>query len=223
MAEDDVPVVHMLPGRGYDSNVLVLDGERVIVVDTGTGTVIDHYIGRIEGILSGRKVDRIVLTHRHFDHSGGAAQMARTLGAPVYVHKAAVGIISHGEGEYTGAWMFGATQEAVEALPLEEGDELDVGPCRFTVLHTPGHAPDSIALWHEPSRTVIPGDTVYADGGIGRWDLKGGDYRQLVASLERLAGLEAERMYPGHGPSVEVGAAEHIRMGLRMARLYGRG
>ncbi len=223
MAEEDSPVVHFLAGRGYDSNIMVLDGERPVVVDTGTGTVSEHYCERIEKILAGRSVDRIVLTHRHFDHSGGAAAMARRLDAPVYVHEWAVDILRKGEGEMTGAWLFGATQEPVDAEPLEEGDEIDVGPVRYQVLSTPGHAPDSIALWHEPSRTLIPGDTVYADGGIGRWDLKGGDYDQLVASIERLADLNADIMYPGHGPAVEGGAVEHIRMGLRMVRMYGGG
>ena len=98
-----------------------------------------------------------------------------------------------------------------------------MGPWRYEVLHTPGHSPDAIALWHPESRTLIPGDTVYADGGIGRWDLQGGDYDQLVASLQRLADLDAETMYPGHGPSVLDGAVKHIQQGLRMAKLYGGG
>ena len=80
------------------------------------------------------------------------------------------------------------------ALPLEEGDVVDSGGTEFEVLYTPGHSLHSIALWHASSRTLIPGDTVYADGGIGRWDLKGGDYDQLVASLTRLAELDADSM-----------------------------
>ncbi len=223
MVVTDPPIVLMLAGRGFDSNIMVLDGERPVVVDTGTGNSADYYVERIQTALDGRPVDSIVLTHRHFDHTGGAARMARELDAPVKIHEAGVGSVTSGDGQSSGAWLFGATFEPVEASPLKEGDVIDVGPWRYEVLHTPGHSPDAIALWHPESRTLIPGDTVYADGGIGRWDLQGGDYDQLVASLQRLADLDAETMYPGHGPSVLDGAVKHIQQGLRMAKLYGGG
>jgi glyoxylase-like metal-dependent hydrolase (beta-lactamase superfamily II) len=223
MATDEGASVHMVTGRGYDSNIMVLDGERPVVVDTGTGVTTEFYVKRIDELLGGRKVDRIVLTHRHFDHSGGAAEFARKLDAPVYIHEEGLDALRGGDGEITGAWLFGATQEAVDAQPIGPEDVIDVGPVSFQVIHTPGHAPDAIALWHEGSRTLIPGDTVYADGGIGRWDLRGGSYEKLVQSLQLLADLEPETMFSGHGPAVGANAAEHIRQGLRMAKLYGRG
>jgi glyoxylase-like metal-dependent hydrolase (beta-lactamase superfamily II) len=200
---------------------MLLEGENPVVVDTGTGNATSHYLGKLSDLLAGRSVERIVLTHRHFDHSGGAAEMARELDAPVFIHEEGVAHIQKGDGEITGAWLFGASQTAVDAQPLKAGDVIDVGGGTYEVLHTPGHAPDAIALWHADSRTLIPGDTVYADGGIGRWDLKGGSYEQLVETIQRLADLGAEYMYSGHGPAVRGGAFEHINMGLRMARLYG--
>ncbi len=221
MADEAPPVVHMLAGRGYDSNIMVLDGDTPVVVDCGTGKLNEHNIDRIVEVLNGREVDRIVLTHGHFDHGGGAAGMARRLDAPVYIHPEGIGMLASSDPQATGAWLFGAKPEPVDALPIDEGDVVDTGTARYQVLYTPGHSLHSIALWHAPSRTLVPGDTVYADGGIGRWDLKGGDYDQLVASLTRLAELDADRMYPGHGPDVQTRAVEHIRAGLRMARMYG--
>ncbi len=221
MADEDRPVVHMLAGRGYDSNIMVLDGDDPVIIDCGTGNNNAFNIERIANVLEGRKVDRIVLTHGHFDHAGGAAGISRHFDAPVYIHPEGIEMLASSDPQATGAWLFGANPEPVEAKSLNEGDVVDVGGIRYEVLYTPGHSLHSIALWHGPSRTLIPGDTVYADGGIGRWDLKGGDYDQLVASLARLFQLGAESMYPGHGPSVETGAVDHIGMGLRMAKMYG--
>jgi glyoxylase-like metal-dependent hydrolase (beta-lactamase superfamily II) len=213
----------MLGGHAFDSNMLVLEGDRPVLVDTGTGVANDESAYRLRKVLKGRKLDRIVLTHRHIDHSGGAAGLSKELDAPVYIHEAGVEGVASADAQKTGAWMFGTTFEPVEAQPLREGDVVDTGGARFEVLHTPGHSPDAIALWHEPSRTLVPGDTVYADGGVGRWDLPGGDYKELVASIQRLADLEPEKMYPGHGPEVIHDAVEHVRMGLRAVRLYGGG
>jgi glyoxylase-like metal-dependent hydrolase (beta-lactamase superfamily II) len=221
MAEDKSAGVHMFAGLGYDSNIMVLTGERPVIVDCGTGMRSDRYFGPIEDLLDGGSVDRIVLTHGHFDHGGGAAGFSRHFDAPVHIHPEGVDMLASSDPQATGAWLFGAKPEPVDALPLEEGDVVDTGAARFEVLYTPGHSLHSIALWHAPSRTLVPGDTVYADGGIGRWDLKGGDYDQLVASITRLVELDAESMYPGHGPSVASGAVDHIRAGLRMAQMYG--
>jgi hydroxyacylglutathione hydrolase len=217
----DGPRVRRIAGQAFDSNILVLLGDRPRVVDAGTGNTTRWYVKRIREILGATPVTGIVLTHRHFDHSGGAAELARELDARVHIHEEGVACMAEADDETSGAWLFGSTFEPVEALPLREGDAIDTGLARWRVLHTPGHSPDAIALWDEEARALVPGDTVYADGGIGRWDLAGGDYRRLVESLERLASLGAESMYPGHGPAVEGGATEHIRMGVRAARMYG--
>ncbi len=221
MTDIEPPIIHRAGGRGFDSNIYVLDGDSPVIVDAGTGGVTYKYILEIKEALEYRRAGRLVLTHRHVDHSGGAHDMVNELGVEVLIHEEGVNAVTTGDSQETGAWLFGTPFKPVDASPLKEGDVIDVGGAVYEVLHTPGHSPDQIALWEPGSRTVIPGDTVYADGGIGRWDLKGGDYDQLVASIERILGLEPEVMHSGHGPSVRSGAAEHVRMGLRSARMYG--
>ncbi len=215
------PRVRRIPGQAFDSNLYLLEGDRPVVVDAGTGGATALYARRIRGMLKTGRVDRLVLTHRHYDHSGGAAGLARELGAEVLIHEVGVAAMAGGDAEESGAWLFGGELERVDARPLKEGDTIDTGAASWEVLHTPGHSPDAIALWDAKANALVPGDTVYADGGIGRWDLAGGDYRKLVASIERLSRLGADSMYPGHGPAVEGGATDHILMGLRMARMYG--
>ena len=215
------PRVRRIAGQAFDCNIYLLEGDRPAVVDAGTGGATALYAKRIRAMLGDRRADRLVLTHRHYDHSGGAAGLARELGAEVFIHEAGVAAMAGGDAEESGAWLFGGELEPVVASPLREGDVVDTGTARWEVLHTPGHSPDAIALWDAEAKALVPGDTVYADGGVGRWDLAGGDYRALVASIERLAGLGAELLYPGHGPAVEGGAADHILMDLRAVRMYG--
>ena len=69
---------------------------------------------------------------------------------------------------------------------------------------------------------LFSGDTVFTDGGVGRWDLDTGDYDTLLVSIEKLADLKIDDMYPGHGPSAIGNAPEHLVKGLKAMRMYGR-
>jgi glyoxylase-like metal-dependent hydrolase (beta-lactamase superfamily II) len=73
-------------------------------------------------------------------------------------------------------------------------------------MHTPGHSPGGISLYHEPSATAIVGDTLFA-GSVGRTDFPGSDPRVLTRSIrEKLYTLpEATKIYPGHGPTSSIG------------------
>ena len=104
---------------------------------------------------------------------------------------------------------------------LSEDDEIDLGGGeKLTVIHTPGHTVGSICLLGQGN--LFSGDTVFADGGVGRWDLETGDYNQLLASVEKLAGMNFENLFPGHGLSVEGNAKVHLDLSLRHLRLIGR-
>ena len=69
---------------------------------------------------------------------------------------------------------------------------------------------------------LFSGDTVFADGGVGRWDLPSGDYDRLLASIEKLADIMVDDLYPGHGSSAIGNAPEHLAMSLKAMRMYGR-
>jgi glyoxylase-like metal-dependent hydrolase (beta-lactamase superfamily II) len=90
-----------------------------------------------------------------------------------------------------------------------------LGELNFSILHTPGHSPDSIC-WYLPDEQVLfSGDTLFK-GSVGRTDLTAGDSRQLMASLTRLSGLPDQvRVYPGHGPATSVGQEKRSNFFLR--------
>lgn len=99
-------------------------------------------------------------------------------------------------------------QELFTQLPeatasLSDGQVLE--GCGFRVIHTPGHTPGSASFYHEAGGILLSGDTLFA-GGIGRTDLPGGDYQQIIDSLHKLLTLPDEvKVFPGHGMPTSIG------------------
>jgi glyoxylase-like metal-dependent hydrolase (beta-lactamase superfamily II) len=207
--------VHYLAGVGYDSNVYLLEDEDPIVVDTGTGMYADTILEELSRIVPLKKVGRIVLTHCHYDHLGGAAEFQKATGAKVYLHEAEAIPIMAGDSSLAISGMFGEKLKQLKLEPLKTGQKLKCGSSELEVLHTPGHSPGSIVLHDKKSRSAIVGDTVFCDGGVGRWDMPGGDLGQLISSLKRLGELELKNMYPGHGSYAEGDAPMHLRLAAK--------
>lgn len=136
----------------------------------------------------------VLLTHSHFDHILGIPGLRRVWpGLPVYCHPADI-------PEETQQSSFGMTVPTVAAFggitPYTEGDKVTVGPLTVEVLHTPGHTKGSVVL--RVNDVLFTGDTLFR-GSMGRTDLPGGSYSEIMASLARLARLEGDYLvYPGH-------------------------
>ncbi|MDD1771113.1 MAG: MBL fold metallo-hydrolase [Methanomassiliicoccales archaeon] len=207
--------IHFLPGSGADSNVVLVDGTDPILVDTGTGENQDRLLDRVGEAAKGRKVARIVLTHRHFDHVGGADAMSASLGAKLLAHPKDAEVLRKGDGWQTLSLMFGVPGVALDVADLKEGTRLSTGTHEMTVLHTPGHTEGSISLFEESSGILISGDTVFADG-VGRWDLPSGDPEALKRSIGALSRLAVTDLYPGHGPSVKGKGRQSIEGAMRI-------
>ena len=207
--------IYQLCGRGFDSNIYLLDTKKPILIDTGTGMHNNDVLNKLKSHDVFEELSKIVLTHNHADHSGGAAKLSGELDADVYAHKLDGAALADGNGVLTGATMFGFNQEPIEIIYINDGDTIDCGDTKLEVLHTPGHSPGSISLYDEESQTLICGDLVFMDGGVGRWDLPGGDYKLLVSSFERILELDIENFYPGHGPSNEGDAKKYIELSYK--------
>jgi len=203
-----------MPGSGADCNVVLIDGTNPVLVDTGMGANQDRLLKSIHGFAKGRKVSRIVLTHRHFDHVGGAGEMSRSLNAKLLAHPSDAAVLRQGDAWQTLSVMFGAQGEALDVTDIGAGATVDTGAHEFTVLHTPGHTPGSISLYEERTGILISGDTVFADG-VGRWDLPSGDLDALKRSVKMLAGLKVNDLYPGHGPFVSGRGEDSINTAMR--------
>ncbi|SEO20139.1 Glyoxylase, beta-lactamase superfamily II [Salinihabitans flavidus] len=193
--------------------------DRDLVIDTGMG--LRPLVEAVPGLAVERPAIGVV-THTHFDHSGGLHQFKDRAG-----HAAEAAIIAAPDAHntvadigYVRAETFSAlpydgfdhTQFAVKPAPLtrivDEGDVLDLGDRVFHVLHLPGHSPGSIALHERESGVLFSGDVVYDDALLD--NLYHSDPDVLEASLRRLKELPVSVIHAGHFASFGQGKMVEI-------------
>lgn len=206
--------VRIIAGRGFECNSYYLAGSRGILVDVGTDGNVDHLLKSIGHGNDTPAISKIILTHTHLDHAGGARRLSELTGAEILVHPSEGRRISEGDFSVTLSRMFGESFEPFDWKGIGEGAVVDTGSGELRVLHLPGHSEGSIGLWDEKSGTLIAGDTVFADGGIGRFDLPSSDFDMLRSSIRRIAGLGVKDLYPGHGRAVIGAGSQHISESL---------
>jgi len=148
------------------------------------------------------EIRSIVLTHGHIDHIGALKEVKEATGAEVAIHTDDAQALQ----ENSVSTLLGisySTPPPPDRL-LQGGDSIDIGDLHFGVLHTPGHSPGGICLVGEG--VVFSGDTLF-NFGIGRYDLPGGSYSQLMNSIHtKLMVLpDSTIVYPGHGPETTIG------------------
>lgn len=204
--------VHYIAGVAYDSNVYLLEDEDPVLVDTGTGMYADSTLEEVSKVMPLKRIGRIMLTHSHYDHIGGASAFQKATGARLFLHEAEAEPLMAGDYSLTVSQMFGESVSNLDIEPLKSGQKLSLGSTELEVLHTPGHSPGSISLIDRKGMNGIVGDTVFCDGGVGRWDLPGGNLAELRSSLKMLRDLGLKNLYPGHGPYAEDDAEAHLGM-----------
>ena len=208
--------IFTVPGRNYDSNIFVIIGKIPSVIDTGTGFNSRDVLENIKKFVDLSTIKQIILTHEHFDHVGGTLDIleATNGNAQILAHKNAVSKLEKGESSF--ARLLGGVMPKIHVdTALSDGKHIALGDEEFDVLHTPGHSLGSICLYSKKSRSLISGDTIFAHGDFGRYDLPGGDFNVLIRSIERLAALDVIDLYPGHGPIVEEYGKDHVLNSLR--------
>ncbi|MFQ5398596.1 MAG: MBL fold metallo-hydrolase [Anaerolineae bacterium] len=153
----------------------------------------------------GWQISYILLTHSHFDHVGGLAQLREETGAPIYIHPEAIPML---ETAVMSASFFQLTIPAPPAPDemLSEGQILHIGSLEAEVLFTPGHAPGHVCFHLSKQHVLFDGDVLFQQS-IGRTDLPGGDYAVLMQSIwEKLMVLPDEtHVFSGHGPATTIG------------------
>src|SRR5262249_53572527 len=171
---------------------------EAVVIDPG-GNAADL---RLELAQMGASCAAILITHGHFDHIGGVADLAEGTGAPVYMADGERMLLER-YADYAPAGT-GGRPHTPDTL-LEGGETIDVAGVSFDVVAIPGHSPAHIA--YSTDGALFSGDLLFA-GSVGRVDLPGGDWDTLLDSVRTLADRFPPDtvVHPGHGPETTLGA-----------------
>jgi Zn-dependent hydrolases, including glyoxylases len=183
-------------GGPYETNCFLVEAPRGNILFDAPEGAEEHF--------RGEKIDLLVLTHGHWDHTADAAAVQRRHGCRVLCHLDAVPMVS--EQDFFERQGFPLQVEPVvpDGL-LAEGRGQDLLGLPIDVLDLPGHCPGSLCFYLPDQSSLIGGDVLFR-GGIGRWDLPGGNGEILLQGIrEKILPLPGETMVlPGHGPATTV-------------------
>ena len=167
--------------------VLIGDGPYILF-DAGYRECIPDMLSWVEA-RAGSALEKLVLTHHHFDHSGGAKAACERFGVRAYAHPLEMKFLEEEEPD-------------LPVFPLREGEFVELGGMRFEAILTPGHSPGHLSFWWEEEKILLGGDNILLPSTTAVVAPKGnlGDY---LESLEKVKSLAPRLIYPGHGPVIE--------------------
>jgi len=175
-----------------------------------TGAVVDPG-GDVPQILkavrqSGVKIEKILLTHGHIDHAGGAAELREELGVKIEGPNKEDLFLLDNLPDSGAKFGMAGVRAVVPDRWLAEGDEVTVGGLVFDIFEAPGHTPGSVVFYNSENRFALMGDVLF-QGSIGRTDLPRGDHAALLKSIrEKVLPLGDDVVFlPGHGPAGKIG------------------
>ncbi|HEY4043551.1 MAG TPA: MBL fold metallo-hydrolase [Rhodopila sp.] len=201
----------IVPVTPFQQNCAILWDEASkagMVVDPGGD--VDRILAAID--KTGAVIEKIVLTHGHLDHAGGAAELRDALTARYRVAVPVEGpdrrdaFLLDGIAEQAASFGYGASNVTPDRW-IAEGEALTLGPHRFEALHCPGHTPGSLVYVNKPARFALVGDVLF-QGSVGRTDFPYGDHAALIRAItEKLLPLGDDFQFLcGHGPGSTIGA-----------------
>nr|WP_199064118.1 MBL fold metallo-hydrolase [Chromobacterium sp. ASV5] len=196
---------HILPVTPFAQNCSVLwcdqSGEAA-VVDAGGD------IDAIRAWLAGQNlvVAKLLLTHGHIDHAGGAARLAEALGAPIEGPERSESFWLDQLPSQGQMFGFPRSEPLTPDRWLNEGDTVSIGRETLNVIHCPGHTPGHVVFHSPAARLLVAGDVLF-QGSIGRTDFPMGNHQQLIDAIQQKLFLLPDDtvVIPGHGPLTTIG------------------
>jgi glyoxylase-like metal-dependent hydrolase (beta-lactamase superfamily II) len=166
------------------TNQYVVGRESVVVIDVALSgdSNLDGIIEQVEA-MGGKRIEKILLTHIHNDHCGGALALRKRAGAKLGIHRSRKGYLGGEDFQY------------------DDNDRIEFGGGELHVLHTPGHESGHCCFYENGDKVLFSGDNILGQG-TAVIHPPDGNMTDYLASLERLLGLDISLILPGHGPMV---------------------
>lgn len=174
------------PYTGDGNWTYLLRGRITTLIDAGTGE--QAHLDDVERALEGAPLAQVLVTHAHGDHASGAPALAARFPGVRFLKMP----WADRDGRWPVAWE-----------PIAGGAQIAAGDETLVAVHTPGHAPDHLAFWHEPSRTLFSADLAVKGTTVFIPANSRGDLSDYLASLEKVIALQPARLLPSHGPVIE--------------------
>ena len=195
---------HIIVGAIETNCYIVYDDEtkECAVIDPGAE------VEKIIRIIHQKELKPIMIinTHGHVDHVGANKDLLDEYSVPLLIHSADNPMLDQA-GQTELSFFLGAKNSPPADKFLVEGEKVEIGSVQLEIIHTPGHSPGSVSLLGEG--ILFSGDTLFW-GGVGRTDLPGGSWNELVRSIkEKILTLPKDTLVlPGHGPKTTVDQEE---------------
>jgi len=173
-------------------------------LETEGGNVLFDAPEGADARFAGSRIDWLVLTHGHFDHTADAAKIQRRHHCKIAYHRLTAPMVTRADFFHT--WGYPITIDPFQAdRILEECESCDIVGATAKILHVPGHSPDSLCFYFPAYGTLVGGDVLFR-GGVGRWDLPGGDGEALFEGIrKKVSALDGATVaLPGHEPATTV-------------------
>jgi glyoxylase-like metal-dependent hydrolase (beta-lactamase superfamily II) len=183
-----VPIHAHNPGpiTGDGNWTWLLPGRVPTLIDAGTGD--PRHLQALHEALGLTTLAQVLVTHGHGDHASGTTAIAEHFPHPRFLKM---------------PWPDRDRKWSVAWEPVADGDTIAAGDTTLTVIHTPGHSPDHICLWHAETRSLFCGDLAIRGTTVWIPTQLQGDLAAYLASLERVIAINPARMMPAHGPVID--------------------
>ena len=192
-------IKQFVAGQLENNIYLLLDenSKKAVIIDAAEN------LPEIQEEAKGYTVEKILLTHGHFDHIMGLTDLKKTFNAKAVINKNDI-IISDNINEFTRLFNLPDSNPPSYEEFISDGDEISVGNMKIKVIATPGHTEGGVCYLVD--NNLFSGDTLFRQS-VGRTDLFGGNFEKLSDSIKKkLFKLDDKtKVYPGHGPDTTIG------------------